>query len=378
MTIKCDAKCSKKLPCGCICKSSCSAQPCPPCSVKKTITFPVCGHTVAYNCGTLPPRECTHTCDHLLDCGHECKAICQECKGGKHLDCKAKCTRELQCGHKCQSLCSEPCWLKPCAYKCAHVCSHYSSCREKCGDLCVQCLEPCQWRCKHHQCTKLCHEMCDRSVCNKRCKEKLKCGHKCRGVCGERCPPCPECEISEDTIDIFSQILIHELDKNDLIYQLQDCKCIFTLDGLDHYMFISITDEHGHAAITPKKCPSCKTIIRNSFRYGNIIKPYLVNIEGLKMKLDKERKKYNLEKNAEFRKQIVAAIGIGPGHWFTCPNGHPYVIGECGGAMVVSKCPDCGVNVGGTSHALLPNNAQSDYAGVGAPAWPTVMMHQNR
>ena len=36
------------------------------------------------------------------------------------------------------------------------------------------------------------------------------------------------------------------------------------------------------------------------------------------------------------RDQIVAAMGLPSGHWYTCPNGHVYAIGECGGAMEVS------------------------------------------
>ena len=35
----------------------------------------------------------------------------------------------------------------------------------------------------------------------------------------------------------------------------------------------------------------------------------------------------------EEKKVIVSAIGLSKGHWFKCPMGHIYVIGECGGAM---------------------------------------------
>ena len=31
------------------------------------------------------------------------------------------------------------------------------------------------------------------------------------------------------------------------------------------------------------------------------------------------------------RAQIVAAMGLPSGHWYTCPNGHVYAIGDCGG-----------------------------------------------
>lgn len=32
------------------------------------------------------------------------------------------------------------------------------------------------------------------------------------------------------------------------------------------------------------------------------------------------------------RVEVVKAIGHTKGHWFKCPNGHFYCIGECGGA----------------------------------------------
>jgi hypothetical protein len=41
----------------------------------------------------------------------------------------------------------------------------------------------------------------------------------------------------------------------------------------------------------------------------------------------------------------------------TCPNGHIYMIGECGGAMQASSCPDCGAKIGGGSHQLAVGNA---------------------
>ena len=38
---------------------------------------------------------------------------------------------------------------------------------------------------------------------------------------------------------------------------------------------------------------------------------------------------------------LIQAIGLSKGNWKKCPNGNFYVISECGGAMEVSKCPDC-------------------------------------
>ena len=36
---------------------------------------------------------------------------------------------------------------------------------------------------------------------------------------------------------------------------------------------------------------------------------------------------------------VAAGADRGANRWFTCANGHPFAIGECGGAMMESKCP---------------------------------------
>jgi hypothetical protein len=71
-----------------------------------------------------------------------------------------------------------------------------------------------------------------------------------------------------------------------------------------------------------------------------------------------------LDPTRELR-EVVAAMNLVQGynyggnwssHWYECPNGHPYFIGECGGAMQVSTCIECGAAVGGTSHQLNDTN----------------------
>ena len=56
------------------------------------------------------------------------------------------------------------------------------------------------------------------------------------------------------------------------------------------------------------------------------------------------------------RQQIVRAMGLAQGHWYKCPNGHIYAIGECGGANQESRCPDCGARIGGQRHQLVEGN----------------------
>lgn len=55
----------------------------------------------------------------------------------------------------------------------------------------------------------------------------------------------------------------------------------------------------------------------------------------------------------EERMAVVSAMALefrGTGHWYYCENGHPFTIGECGGAVQLSRCPECNAPVGGSNH----------------------------
>ncbi|XP_023555015.1 E3 ubiquitin-protein ligase RNF213 [Octodon degus] len=41
---------------------------------------------------------------------------------------------------------------------------------------------------------------------------------------------------------------------------------------------------------------------------------------------------------------------LGPIYWYTCPNGHPCTVGECGRPMEQARCVDCGALIGGVNH----------------------------
>ena len=53
---------------------------------------------------------------------------------------------------------------------------------------------------------------------------------------------------------------------------------------------------------------------------------------------------------------MEAGADRGAKRWFTCPNGHPFAIGQCGGAMQRSTCPECGEEIGGEDHNLDAKN----------------------
>ncbi|CAK7236767.1 hypothetical protein SBRCBS47491_009749 [Sporothrix bragantina] len=46
----------------------------------------------------------------------------------------------------------------------------------------------------------------------------------------------------------------------------------------------------------------------------------------------------------------MASEFSGSGHWYTCANGHPFTVGECGMPMQQARCPECGAPVGGQQH----------------------------
>ncbi|KAK7402461.1 hypothetical protein QQX98_011788 [Neonectria punicea] len=43
----------------------------------------------------------------------------------------------------------------------------------------------------------------------------------------------------------------------------------------------------------------------------------------------------------------------GTGHWYTCENGHPFTINNCGMPMEEATCPECGACIGGQNHAAV-------------------------
>ncbi|KAF4955348.1 hypothetical protein FSARC_11882 [Fusarium sarcochroum] len=57
----------------------------------------------------------------------------------------------------------------------------------------------------------------------------------------------------------------------------------------------------------------------------------------------------------ELRQVYAASMGelSGTGHWYTCPNGHPFTINRCGMAMEEATCPECGARIGGRNHVSV-------------------------
>jgi hypothetical protein len=87
----------------------------------------------------------------------------------------------------------------------------------------------------------------------------------------------------------------------------------------------------------------------------------------LKAKAGELKESLSAESRSEELKKVISAMNQNHGynygtnassHWYQCPNGHPYYIGECGGAMQESRCLECGERVGGRSHQLVQTNSR--------------------
>ena len=241
----CDAPCKRSLLCGHPCPKKCGEQ----CAsvkcavkVKKTLS---CGyHEISCLCSKdVSQRICSNPCTRKLTCGHRCPGKCSEecsqyeytcrtivmktlnCAGKHSLEmlckddpstrkCEERCKRILNCGHPCPGLCSQSCKSMKCKrqvkkiYHCGH--EEYLQCFQSEN---ATCKVPCQRRVKcEHKCKGLCGEPClkypcdavvsktlscghkvkmacslsvDDVQCPVPCREKLPCGHQCAGTCGD-------------------------------------------------------------------------------------------------------------------------------------------------------------------------------------------------
>ncbi|XP_073708408.1 NFX1-type zinc finger-containing protein 1 [Garra rufa] len=537
-TFACRERCQKTLPCGHPCKAACGESCTAQCKVKVQMQLK-CGHMQEEPCyiSSDHKREpnCRTKCGTTLKCGHPCPGTCHGCCQGRlHKACSHKCQQLLVCSHRCREPCVRDC--PPCSIPCENRCVH-SICMKTCGQPCAPCNEPCEWQCPHHSCSKLCHEPCDRPPCSVPCNNTLPCGHRCIGLCGDRCPD--KCRICNK--DEVTEIFFGNEDEPDASFiQLEDCKHLFETTGMDQYMNLGEDQdsELDQRAIRLKECPRCRTPIRRNLRYGTHINRSLAAIEMVKEKingvpdaikekqevlslqllekenlrkhflreftflkekletkdlslqllwhlenlmtylesvgklkamqadhmtplldkirpfsskveevfrflsdrtqkfsdqqvedLERELKRlsylaelnvrcgmslirsrlYNtevqqlrdiLEDNLPFseglertvqhmftvldtklprsglgitdeeRVMILKAVGLTKGHWYKCPNGHVYAIGECGGAMQQTKCPECYADIGGTNHTLIQGNAvATEMDGAQHAAW---------
>ena len=275
-TATCRAPCLRpKSSCGHLCKGwcgeACSKYPC-----NKTVTRTLrCGHKIEMRCCHNPEYvRCPAVCGAKMQCGHQCSGTCGDCQQrNSHKICQNPCPRILVCLHRCRGICCEPC--PPCASRCSRRCPH-EKCKEHCSKPCNPCGQPCTWSCPHYQCNNLCGEECDRPPCDAPCPQKLPaCGHQCIGLCGENCPTaCAICHAEK-----LSMLRDGRVNKTEpaRCLQLVDCGHIITVKTMDEWMLRQQSSD-----VQLMRCPRCSTSITFSYRYGNLVKRTLKNVDHVK------------------------------------------------------------------------------------------------
>jgi hypothetical protein len=235
------------------------------CETLRQVRHPLCGHMLNVPCNKsrdadyLSGIDCKEKCGlPREDCGHQCKNLCSRCQGpggvsddaeiSHFLPCSEKCTRTLCCGHLCAEPCSNIC--PPCSQKCRTRCVHSAGQHETCCEPCVPCAEPCPVACPHRKCTMPCGVECNVEPCNEPCGETFECGHQCRGLCGEPCPRCLECEpVADDDENLY----VPDDGKMPFV-RVGDCGHIFDVETFDGFM----KAEAEKSRVQPIECPQCK------------------------------------------------------------------------------------------------------------------------
>ena len=293
----CRRECQQLLPCLHPCPSKCGEDCLEALCTQAMQVKLYCGHdheVPCYESTNLLSVKCNAKCDHVLECGDPCPGTCSEClQGEKHVPCNRRCDNLLICGHQCQDKCHRPRTCSPCRRECINKCRH-TRCGFPCGEQCVSCIEKCDWDCRHFSCTKRCFEPCNRDRCNYNCPHRLKCGHRCMGLCGELCPNlCKFCNPRNENFELFFG---NEDEEDARFLVLEDCLHIFEVSGFDQWMDVQQGGRENTGKIQLPFCPKCKEPIRKNLRYGTIVKRGLIDVEKVKVKMIYEMRKH-LSKN---------------------------------------------------------------------------------
>ncbi|KAE9418958.1 hypothetical protein Angca_008130, partial [Angiostrongylus cantonensis] len=279
-TSDCRTVLERVLECGHLIRVACFERDSPKqCEMEVFRNMERCGHSVYVPCHAANnPVYCPAICSRDLPCGHKCNRKCGLCFKDGRCRCDSKCEKMLLCGHVCTRRCGEPCG--PCMSSCRTRCSHQEcGYREHsevigfgrlCAQPCVLCPKLCGNKCMHRSCGKRCYEECDVGYCNYPCTQKLPCGHRCMGMCGESCPSlCGFCD-RQSYMELLEKYigtrrLFMSLPR---IIEIEECRHLFPVEYLDKY--VDASRRMSSSMLCP--FPNCGQLITQVQRYARVIK----------------------------------------------------------------------------------------------------------
>eukprot|EP00899_Mesostigma_viride_P023669 jgi/Mesvir1/4487/Mv25489-RA.1 len=389
----------------------------------------VCRHICQAGCGKPHSRQCERPCNlvccHGLICSRKCHRPCIPCKE----PCPWRC-RHYQCSRRCYDVCDRPpCNLRcPLALpKCGHRC--FGLCGEGPCPPCPLCdakvrgvvdllsLTPLgelfeEYRDQEDEARARHSDLVNST------RQAGKPGRGGRGRGRGRgkgesvVPPQGVTTRSKGKAAAGARQAkgaTRVLPSDQLLYQLPECGHVFLVGTLDHYVASECHGKEGEAgaaetgsgsggssrgtgsgndsssggagassgraagdaaptAVKLLQCPQCRTRVLTAMRYNGYIKRMLCLYNRIK-------KKMAGVVTAQEMAMVVAAMAgdqgmsIAQGHWFVCPKGHPYFIGNCGGAQERARCPECKAFIGGSQYQLEAGNRFVNLDGAANPAW---------
>jgi len=93
--------------------------------------------------------------------------------------------------------------------------------------------------------------------------------------------------------------------------------------------------------------------LNNNYQHGNNQKSAEQILNG-NFSLNLNLKDLYKDENIDIQSlDLLRTLGT---KWYKCPNGHLYVVGECGRPMEESVCPECNEKIGGINHVPANRN----------------------
>ncbi|XP_046361756.2 NFX1-type zinc finger-containing protein 1-like isoform X1 [Haliotis rufescens] len=137
------------------------------------------------------------------------------------------------------------------------------------------------------------------------------------------------------------------------------------------YRYLLVQDKLSAVEVSDEKRKCVEDSSEKLLSGQKLLQEELEGLEAELKKLEAEYPRVGLGITDEERIMVLQAMGFSQkGHWYKCKKGHVYAIGECGGAMQESKCPECAETIGGARHQLRGDNSlATEMDGAQFAAW---------
>uniref|UniRef100_A0A914Q6X0 RZ-type domain-containing protein n=1 Tax=Panagrolaimus davidi TaxID=227884 RepID=A0A914Q6X0_9BILA len=382
------------------CSSNVTALPCPyPCNM----VLPDCEHLCKGTCGKCRNGRlhipCSESCNKIFLCEHKCETKCSKICPPCSKPCETECGHS-QCGN--QSIKGEQ---KKKTRKLYNQKKGQQNGR-RCGEPCPPCMEDCLNQCKHRQCSKKCGDPCDVEPCFEPCTKLLPC-NPCKQVfkifkqtdfgktkevewLEKKLIEAHPNVLTKDwfstsrnilriiqtltkyenrakeNIEAFDQRLMRyeetgmfkkiDVVKVDNIKNMPNFKeKLFQLQITNFWGYLKDECNYLVARIHPFEIsqPMIQQITYEIQRFGFIVDLFAYFSKAIKQTIDFTQDE--IEMISEIFENMNA-VGSDVTHWYKCPNGHTYGIGDCGGVVMKTKCPECKEEIGGQFHRILGSN----------------------